>query len=109
MAAGGWPTGRRQGCPAEGHRPSSRGRSRRDLARRLRLEWGATRLGLSPAPLVDIPAVAGDILIRLDADQPLLLQITLVRPALRGERHLVEQDFLDLCISGDPVRLLGLS
>src|ERR1700730_8654703 len=39
---------------------------------------------LRPAPLLDIPAVAGDVLIGLHADQPLLLQIPFVGTALRG-------------------------
>src|SRR5260221_2029520 len=63
---------------------------------------------LCPAPLVHVPAVAGDILVGSYADQSLLLQIALDRAALRGEGHLVEQDLLDLRVGLNALGLLGL-
>src|SRR5438270_13359743 len=64
---------------------------------------------LRPAPLLDVPAVARDVLVGLDADQPLLLQVAFDGSTLRSEGHFVEKDLLDLGIGFLAVRLLGLS
>ena len=40
--------------------------------------------------------MAGDVLVGLDADEPLLLEVALDGAALRRERDLVEEDLLDL-------------